>query len=95
MSGKLVCVWRGASIAEASRRRYLAAQEQLRTAHHEVANLFFSQFEDSDDTPSEASEQGIRAKRHVLNPPAVFDDCLKFIAHPALSIIAFASHQTN
>ena len=62
MSGKLVCVWRSASIAEASRRRYLSAQEQLRTAHHEVANLFFSQFEDSDETPSDTSEPGILKK---------------------------------
>lgn len=58
MSGKLVCVWRGAAIAEAARRRYLAAQEQLRTAHHEVANLFFSQFEETDETPSDASDPG-------------------------------------
>lgn len=58
MSGKLTVVWRAASVSEAARRRYLSAQEPLRATHHEVANLFFSQFEESEDTPSDATETG-------------------------------------
>ncbi|GLG97135.1 F-box/WD repeat-containing protein 7 [Gryllus bimaculatus] len=44
MSGKLLLGWRHELTAEVARRRYLGAQDALRAAHADVANLFFSEF---------------------------------------------------
>jgi hypothetical protein len=58
MSGKLLVCWRHDLTSEVARRRYLQSQDSLRSAHGEIANLFFSEFsqQGSDAETEEAGE---------------------------------------
>lgn len=58
MSGKLVLEWSHASTKEIAKTRYLTSQENTRLIHAEIANLFFSEFSESDEnSESEAADE--------------------------------------
>ncbi|GLV38693.1 uncharacterized protein CBL_05692 [Carabus blaptoides fortunei] len=54
MSGKLLVEWSHDGIREMARKRYLQNQDVLRNTHSEIANLFFSEFTESDNDNSES-----------------------------------------
>ncbi|XP_069684220.1 protein qui-1 [Periplaneta americana] len=65
MSGKMLVCWRHDLTSEVARKRYLQSQDSLRSAHGEIANLFFSEFsqqgseaetEEADASPTENKE---------------------------------------
>jgi len=58
MSGKILICWRHDLTSQVARRRYLQNQDSLRSAHGEIANLFFSEFaqQGSDADTEEAGE---------------------------------------
>lgn len=52
----MIC-WRGELIRDVARKRYLPDNDALRTAHAEIANLFFSEFSETDsDQPPRAGK---------------------------------------
>lgn len=58
MSGKLVIEWAHELIKEIAKKRYLHSQEITKTIHAEAANLFFSEFSESDEnSESEAADE--------------------------------------
>lgn len=58
MSGKLLVEWSHDGIRDVARKRYLQNQDVLRNTHAEIANLFFSEFTESDEnSESEAADE--------------------------------------
>lgn len=58
MSGKLLIEWRHQNIKDFARKRYLTSQEVQKSVHTEIANMFFSEFCDEENSESE-DEPGI------------------------------------
>lgn len=58
MNGKLLLEWKHHVIKDIAMKRYLSSQETLKSAHAELANLFFSEFcednSESEDEPGKA-----------------------------------------
>jgi len=60
MSGKVLLCWRHDLTSEVARRRYLQSQDSLRSAHGEIANLFFSEFsQQRSDAETEETGEGM------------------------------------
>jgi len=60
MSGKVLLCWRHDLTSEVARRRYLQSQDSLRSAHGEIANLFFSEFsQQRSDVETEETGEGM------------------------------------
>ena len=53
MSGKLLIEWSHTNVKDAAKRRYLQSQETLRNIHADIANVFFSEFCDEENSESE------------------------------------------
>lgn len=50
MSGKLLLDWSHDSIREVAKKRYFGNQEYIRNMHAEIANLFFSEFCENEES---------------------------------------------
>jgi len=63
MSGKVLLCWRHDLTSEVARRRYLQSQDSLRSAHGEIANVFFSEFsQQRSDAEIEETGEGVLYK---------------------------------
>jgi len=63
MNGKVLLCWRHDLTSEVNRRRYLQSQDSLRSAHGEIANLFFSEFsQQRSDAEAEETGEGMLCK---------------------------------
>lgn len=58
MSGRLVIEWSHELTLEIAKAKYLNSQEIAKATHTEIANLFFSEFSESDEnSESEAADE--------------------------------------
>lgn len=53
MSGKLLIEWRRRVIKDVAVKRYIPSQDSMRTTHMELANIFFNEFCDDENSESE------------------------------------------
>ncbi|XP_065332021.1 protein qui-1 [Cloeon dipterum] len=54
LSGKLLLRWRHVSMAEVARTRYISSNEKAKSTHMELANLFFSEFQQEESQKSQS-----------------------------------------
>ena len=81
MSGKILLCLRHDVTSEVARRRYLQSQDSLRSAHGEIANLFFSEF----------SQQGSVAETEEAGE-GMLCICMSLVTSSSLIIITFVTH---
>jgi NACHT domain- and WD repeat-containing protein len=70
LSGKLLLRWRHSSMADVARSRYISSNENAKSTHMELANLFFSEFQQEESQKS-ASDGIERAQETPPAPPVV------------------------
>ncbi|PNF24563.1 hypothetical protein B7P43_G05388 [Cryptotermes secundus] len=83
MSGKILVCWRHDLTSEVARRRYLQNQDSLRSAHGEIANLFFSEFsqQGSDAETEEADPTPVESKETPFQTTLQLDDVTYSLRH--------------
>jgi len=88
MSGKVLLCGRQDLTSEVARRRYLQSQDSLRSAHGEIANLFFSEFSEqcNDAEAEETGEDMLHICTHT---------CMSFVASSSLINISFLSYSLS
>jgi len=77
LSGKVLLRWRHVSMAEVARSRYISSNEKAKTTHMELANLFFSEFQQEESQKSQ-SEGGERTQE---TPQLVGEDVTYSVRH--------------
>ncbi|KAK9511752.1 hypothetical protein O3M35_000355 [Rhynocoris fuscipes] len=56
MSGRILLCWKYELNSKVARKRYLGSQDSTRAIHTEIANLFFSEFNNQDEQQEEESD---------------------------------------
>jgi hypothetical protein len=88
MSGKVLLCWRHDLTSEVARKRYLQSQDSLRSAHGEIANLFFSEFSQQ-RSDAEAEETG-EGMLHICT-----HTCMSLVTSSSLINISFLTYSLS
>jgi NACHT domain- and WD repeat-containing protein len=68
LSGKLLLRWRHSSMADVARSRYISSNENAKSTHMELANLFFSEFQQEESQKS--ASDGVERAQEAAPPAA-------------------------